>query len=143
MTRELFKAASYLALIIDNKILLSRRYNTTWSDGKYSLPSGHVESGETFTQALIREAFEEIDIIIEEKDLEVLHIMHRPLVYYVDVFFTTYKYKGEIKNKELDKCDDLKWFSLNNLPENIVPSVKYFIENYINGKKYSEFLINE
>ncbi len=69
--------------------------------------------------------------------------MHRPLVSYVDVFFTTDKYKGEIKNKELDKCDDLKWFSLNNLPENIVPSVKYFIENYINGKKYSEFLINE
>ena len=35
--------ASYAVLIKDNKVLLVRRFNTGYEDGKYSLPAGHVE----------------------------------------------------------------------------------------------------
>ena len=36
------KIASYLILLKENKILMTRRFNTGWSDGMYSLPSGPV-----------------------------------------------------------------------------------------------------
>jgi hypothetical protein len=40
---------------------------------------------------------------------------------------------------EVDKCDDMKWFPLSNLPQNIVPSVKFVIENFQKGILFSEF----
>lgn len=69
--------ASYVVLKKDDKILLARRYNTAYGDGQYSLPSGHVEEGETFVKALIREIKEEINIDIDPKDAHITHIMHQ------------------------------------------------------------------
>ena len=43
-------------------VLLSRRYQTGWHDGEYSVPAGHVEAGETVTQAALREAREEVGL---------------------------------------------------------------------------------
>src|SRR3989338_4980939 len=69
--------ASYLVLMRENKILLSRRFNTGYEDGKFSLIAGHVEEGETFTQCLVREAKEEAGILLFPQDLEVAHVMQR------------------------------------------------------------------
>lgn len=57
----------------------------------------------------------------------------------IDFFMTTSTYTGEIVNCEPHKCDDLRWFKLNELPENIVPYVKVAIERYQAGEFYSEF----
>lgn len=67
----------YLILIIGNRILLSRRYNTGFHDGEYSLPSGHLKPNETLAQAMVREAKEEIGIELAERDLKLVHVMHR------------------------------------------------------------------
>ena len=69
MAKERLKAvpASYLVPIKDGKILLLRRLNTGYEDGKYSLPAGHVETGENFTQCVVREMKEEIGISIRLK----------------------------------------------------------------------------
>jgi hypothetical protein len=40
---------------------------------------------------------------------------------------------------EPHKCDDLRWFELNKLPENIIPYVKQAIDNIRNKKFYSEY----
>ena len=39
---------------------------------------------------------------------------------------------------ELDKCNDLSWFDINNLPENMVPYIKQAIECITNNIIYSE-----
>jgi len=67
MIKERYKItpASYLVLIEDNKILLQRRFNTGYEDGKYSLVAGHVDEGETFTEAIIREVKEEAGITLQ------------------------------------------------------------------------------
>lgn len=138
--------ASYLILIKDGKILLQRRFNTGYMDGKYSLPAGHVDKGEPFTQCIIREAKEEIGIDLEQSDLKVVHVMHRfsgaewgDDAYRIDVFFTAENWQGNPVIKEPDKSDDLSWFDLKSLPENIIPYVKHTID-CINSKIfYSEF----
>jgi len=135
--------AAHLFLIKDNQILLLRRYQTGWQDGNYSVPAGHVEKGEQATKTVVREATEEIGVEIAPKDLIVCGFMHRRKSgdgeERIDFFFRAIKWQGDIRIGEPDKCDDLRWFPLNQLPDNIVPYVKMAIENYRKGLVYSEF----
>jgi 8-oxo-dGTP pyrophosphatase MutT (NUDIX family) len=69
MDRFKLKAAVYLILVRDNSILLSRRMHTGWQDGNYSLPSGHLDEGESVVSAMIREAEEEIRIKLKSNSI--------------------------------------------------------------------------
>lgn len=142
MTNETIPA-SYLVPIINGKILLLQRTNTGYMDGMYSFIAGHVEPGESFTQCVIREAKEEAGISIDPDDLEVVHIMHRDsrqksANLRVDVFFSAKKWEGEIQNMEPEKCTDLSWFDLNDLPSNIIPYIKKVIGRIQASISYSE-----
>ena len=135
--------ASYLTLIKDGKVLLLRRFNTGYEDGNYSMIAGHVDQGETFTQCIIREAEEEAGIFLKPEDLDVVHVMHRNSRTAennerVDVFFVARQWQGEPQNKEPLKCDDLSWFNLDNLPDNIIPYIKQALEGIKNKIYYSE-----
>lgn len=142
MPNERFKIipAVHLLLIKDEKILLLRRINTGFYDGSYSVIAGHLNGGETATLAMVREAKEECGITINSENLKMVHVMHRKSnEERVDFFFITEEWKGEPINTEKNKCDDLSWFSLNELPNNIVPYVKYGILNFNIGILFSEF----
>ncbi|MFA4998854.1 MAG: NUDIX domain-containing protein [Candidatus Paceibacterota bacterium] len=147
MAKERFKIipAVYLVLMKDNKILLSRRYNTGYFDNYYSFPAGHLDGEETFKQAMIREAREEVGIVLNPSDLELIHAMNRKISgnERIDFFFTTKKWQGEPKIMEPEKCDDLSWFEFNNLPDNIIPYVKQAIDSFLNNINYSEREGNE
>lgn len=145
MSKERHKVvpASYLVLMKDNKILLLRRFNTGYEDGKYSMVAGHVDKGETFTQCIIREAEEEAGIILKPEDLKVAHVMCRNSGTEennerVDLFFIAENWGGKIENREPNKCDDLSWFDLNNLPDNIIFYIKQAIDCIKNKVFYSE-----
>ena len=142
MSKERFKVTPsvYLVLMKDNKILLSRRYNTGYFDNHYSFPAGHLDGGETLKQAMVREAKEEIGIVLDQADLKLIHTMNRriPDDERVDFFFTAKKWQGEPKIMEPEKCDDLNWFELNNLPKNIIPYIKQATESSLNNMIYSE-----
>jgi len=136
--------ACFLYLEKNGKVLLLRRANTGYMDGQYSLVAGRVDEGETFTEGIIHEALEEASIMIEKESLRVVHVLHRHDVdadkeYWVDTFLTTDKWQGEIKNGEPDKCDDLSWFDVDNLPENMIDSVRYALEKIRQGEVYSEY----
>ena len=142
MAKERFKviASVYLVLMKGNKILLSRRYNTGYFDGSYSFPAGHLDEDETLKQGTAREAKEEIDIVVASIDLELIHVMNRriPEDERIDFFFTAKKWQGEPKIMESDKCNDLTWFDLDNLPKNIIPYIKQAIDSFLNNIIYSE-----
>ncbi len=132
--------ASHLFLIKDDKILLLRRFNTGYEDGNYSVPAGHLDGNETVTSAMIRESLEEIGVKIKPENLEMIHIMHRSSNNErIDFFLLAKNWEGEPTNLEPHKCDELKWFPLNNLPENIIPYLNSAIEKYQNAMFYSEF----
>ena len=142
MIKERFKIVPsvYLVLIKDNKILLSRRYNTGYFDTYYSFPAGHLDGGETLKQAMIRETSEEIGIPLGSDDLELVHTMNRKMANNerVDFFFVAKQWQGEPKIMETDKCDSLDWFELDKLPENIIPYIKQAIDSFLNNIIYSE-----
>ncbi len=121
------------------EILLQKRYNTGYMDGKYDAAcSGHLEKGESFSMALAREAKEEIDLDIDEKDLKFAELIHSYKEDYINVFFTTKKYSGTPKIMEPNKCDDLQWFDIENLPENIIPRIKNVLININKGILYDD-----
>lgn len=125
--------AAYLIIIRDDQVLLLRRFNTGYADGQYSLIAGHLDGGETVQQAICREALEEGGITLHEQDVRIVHVMHRrgdEGKERVDYFCTAEKWEGEPLIGEPEKCDDVSWFALNKLPQNILPYVndalKYF-----------------
>lgn len=142
MEREHFKfvSAVHLFLVKDGKILLLRRFNTGYEDGNYSVPAGHIDGEEKATKAMIREAAEETGIVIKEDQLRMVHVMHRKSTEErIDFFFEATRWQGNPKVIEMNKCDDLNWFPLSQLPQNMVPYVKSGIENYKNKVSFSEF----
>lgn len=142
MSKERFKIIPtvYLILRNGNKILLARRFNTGFRDGDYSFPAGHLDGNETMVKAMIREGKEEIGIMLKADDLRLVHVMHRkePNEERVNFFFTATNWRGEPKIMEPHKCDDLSWFDLNNLPENVIPYIRQAIACIEENRFYSE-----
>lgn len=130
----------YLVIVENNRVLLSLRENTGYEDGKWSLIAGNVEAGESVKQALVREAEEEVGIIIHPNDLSVLHVMHRKTDREnVDIFMSCLKWDKKIINAEPHKCGGLTYFDLNQLPENTIPYIVEVIQNLQRKSFYSEF----
>lgn len=130
----------HLFFIRENKILIARRSNTGYRDGEYSVPAGHLDGNETVIAAGMREAQEEIGVRIETGGMTFSSVMHRiEGDERVDFFVQVHKWQGEIVNAEPDKCDDLRWVDLDNLPENTIAYVRRAIANHLSGIPFDEF----
>ena len=122
------------------EVLFQRRCNTGYMDGKYEIScSGHLEKGESLSNAMIREAKEELGIEIQEKDLQLVFVNHSYKEDYIQIYFTTQKYKGSPQIIEKDKCDDLRWFNINNLPNNIMDRIEQAIKCIESGVLYDNY----
>jgi 8-oxo-dGTP diphosphatase len=142
-SRERFKLslAVFLLLLDGDKLLFILRSDTGWLDGHYSVPGGVKEPKETLPEAIIREAAEEVGADINPEDLLLVHIMHNFTTgqEWIGSFFATQKWGGELQIKEPHKHGELKWVSIDRLPDNTSPYVRQAIENYRAGSTYSEF----
>ncbi len=144
---EHFKSLSAIfPLIMKNEeactqILLHRRQNTGYQDGKWDIAgSGHVDKDETAQAAVIRECREEIGINVKMEDLTFVHLSHRlskDRTYY-DIYFIVNTYSGMPSIMEPDKCSELKWFAIDNLPCDIIECRRQDIQNFLDRKPYSE-----
>jgi ADP-ribose pyrophosphatase YjhB (NUDIX family) len=100
-------------------VLLSRRAGTGYGDGMWHLPSGHLEEGESVTDAAVREAAEEVGVRIDPADLTFTHVMHRAPER-VGLFFATRTWAGEPYNAEPHKCAELAWWPMSDLPPDTI-----------------------
>lgn len=137
--------SSFVILRREKTVAMVLRKNTGYMDGYYGLPSGKVESWETYAQGAVREAKEEAGATVEIKDLVFVHMVHRyceedgGFMEWVDVYFEARSWEGEPYNAEEHKSERLDWLDLNNLPKNIVPPQLDALENIAKGINYSEF----
>jgi 8-oxo-dGTP diphosphatase len=118
--RHLARSAVFVALRNDKgEVLLHRRCNTGYMDGRYDLPSGHVERGESILQAAIRELREEAGVAAKQSDLRLWHINQFGAndQFYNNFFFLTDSWQGEPAIMEAEKCDDMQFFPLDKLPK--------------------------
>ncbi len=144
MRKDRFKIipAVYVILIENSRVLLMRRFQTGYSDGKYSLPAGHLDGGESLIQAAVREVAEEVGVVIDPLDLELVHVMSRPKANdaeRVDFFFKTEKWIGIPRIVEPNKCDDLRWTMFDELSKiEMVPSVVQMFEKFKQKVLYSD-----
>lgn len=123
------------------EILLQKRYNTGHMDGYYDLAAcGHLEENESIKDAIIRESKEELTIDINSEDLKLVTVYHEKWdgPAYLRFFFYAEKYEGIETIGEPDKCSQLLWSDINNLPENIIPHLKIEINNFKNNVFYGE-----
>lgn len=136
--------AVYLLLRRNNNVLLLRRANTGYQDGKYSIIAGHLDGDELATAGIVREAKEEAGITVNPKDVRLIHTCHRLTRNQVgqervDLFFEADTWQGEVTNTEPEKCDDLSWFPANELPDNMLPLVRNVLDDVARGVGYSEY----
>src|SRR5687767_753985 len=138
--RARFPVTVHLLFFRENQILLLRRFNTGFRDGEYSVPAGHLDGNETVMAAAAREAVEETGVRIEAGEIAFSSVMHRNEGdERVDFFVHVRSWQGEPVNAETDKCDELSWTDINDLPSNTIPYVRRAIHNHLNHVKFDEF----
>ena len=127
---------------VDNdieEILLQKRQNTGYMDGKYDTGcSGHLDPNESIMTALIREAKEELGIVLQEEELELVSVVHDFPDDYIRFFFKATSYEGIPTIMEPEKCSELIWAPINSLPEDTIFHIKSTIENISNGLNYDD-----
>ena len=132
----------HVFLLRSDRILLVRRRNTGFEDGKLSVPAGHVEPGESVTRAAIRETREEVGVELKPDRIRVVGVMHRKSDDERVDFFLAYRLGAgdrESENCELDKCSELLWADPARLPADTIPYVRAGVENFRQGVWFQEF----
>ena len=125
------------------EVLLGQRINTSYGDGLYSFPAGHVEMFEPPHIALQRETREELGVVPAFKQLAdrqpALITQHlkdygptaaaqNRFRHYTEYFFRVPEWEGQLHNAEPDKCADLRFFPLNALPRNMLPLTTHALD---------------
>jgi 8-oxo-dGTP diphosphatase len=119
----------------DHSILLVKRKKPPEA-GKWSIPGGAVDFGETFEAAVIREVKEEISLDVEVLRLLRLtdHILPEEGVHWVTPAYEVKVVGGEVQNMEPDKHDAVTWFPLNELPIELTVTTALAVKSLLNIK---------
>ncbi len=121
------------------QVLLGLRQGTGYADGEWAtMPSGHLEEGESVIDAGIREALEELGIIVDR--LEVVHVMHHRNpggTARIGFFLLAAEWRGTPVNLEPDKCANIAWFPVTELPVDTNPYARAGIAAAFGGETFS------
>ena len=119
------------AIVINdnNQVLLIKKKGRDF----WERPGGKVEFGETLENSIVREVKEEVGIDTKiEKFIFFEQILdYNGKEHWLAFCFHLKYLSGKIKNQEPNICDDFKWFSLTNLPDNLSPYTKNAINKYL------------
>ena len=97
----------------DNKILLQNRVKKDW--GGYALPGGHVEAGESFVDAVIREMKEETGLTVVAPRL--VGVKQFPIENgrYVVLLFKATKWEGTLVSSDEGQMEWIEYDQLSKI----------------------------
>lgn len=130
-----------IGVIIQNEkgeILVGKRKGT--HAPYYSIPGGHLELGETFEEAAIKEVFEETGLQIYDprvigvtNNLRTFKLEGR---HYVSVNMYVNKFEGQPTLKEPEKCESWEWYPIDSIPSPQFDASEFAIECFLKGQHY-------
>jgi len=130
----------HVLLVRDHQVLLTRRRDTNpLFDGLWHLPSGKLDAGESVLDAAVREAEEEVGVLVTAEDLRHVHTMHvngsgpEPRL---GLFFEACQWFGEPVNREPEKCSGVRWFGLDALPSRLIEYPAAGLRAYVTGSGF-------
>ena len=113
-----------------NQLLLGLR-KSKHDNGTWCPPGGHMEFGEDIENAAMREAEEETGLKILPQDVFLKGVTNdfypSEEKHYITLHLFCRKYQGEPAVIEPDKCERWEWFDMDNLPQNLMLSLKNFL----------------
>ena len=120
-----------------DKILLVKRRTLPFK-GYWALPSGRVDLGETVEQTIVREVKEEtgLDIAIVRKigEYHEQGVQDGEEYNYYPACFLVKRLSGEIKKQE-SEIEEIKLFSLDQVPVSLAFEHAQMIKDYITARK--------
>lgn len=126
----------------ENQVLLAKRSNTGFKDGYFALPGGKHDGNETLTQAVIREATEELGITCTPEDVKFRGLIHgnlnNPKLELMYVIFEIMHYTGSIINNEPHKCAELQFFPIDQLPTKMTDVSRRCVHNTVSEINFDE-----
>ncbi len=122
-----------IAIIKDNKICLLKREKRPYKD-YWGMIGGKLKHSETVEETAVREAeeetglkcvFEKVNAVLHERLIEDKVIKNSLVIFFCNV-------SSESFNISRSEEGEVKWFDLDNLPEDIIPSDKLMIDELLN-----------
>lgn len=120
--------ASGPVIIHENKVLLDKHDDPFWK-----FPGGSVQDDESFHVTAIREAKEELGLVVKLSDdpfIVAFDREYKGLKEYVVLIH----YLASIGDMNVTPGKDVtawEWFDVNNLPQDVAPNVKSVVEHFI------------
>lgn len=138
MTGDLHLVGWLLLTDDAGRVLLARRAGVTYGAGLWGLPGGHVDAGESFLAAAVREAREEVGVVVAPADVRPLGVQHYTDdgLHGVDVFFTTRRWQGD--PAPVSECSEVGWFALDALPADTLPWLPAVLRGMSGGTWFGE-----
>ncbi|WP_299531993.1 NUDIX domain-containing protein [uncultured Streptomyces sp.] len=118
-----------------DKMLLSQR-GAPYGHGRWHMPSGKLDRGEPLSVGAARELREETGVTVDPRHLRLVHTVHHHQgggIERIGFFFEATEWTGEPENREPEKCLRLQWFTVHDLPEDIIEYPEAGLLGYLEG----------
>ena len=129
--KNLVRVGANVLVCRNNQVLLSRRANTGWEDGKLCIPGGHSLERERPTLTAVREIKEELGLVVKPTRLQFLCVAARnsqPYEFASYEFILMLKADEKPYNAEPDRCSELVWCDPKRLPDDVIHDFRVIIE---------------
>ena len=112
-----------------DRVLVQDKKDDSW--GGITFPGGHVENGESLTDAVIREVYEETGLIVSELQLcGIKNWFNNDGSRYMVIFYKTDKFSGKIKSSEEG---EVFWTTVDEMKKmNLAEGMDMMLELFIN-----------
>ncbi len=124
----------------EGNVVVQDRNDDAWSG--IAFPGGHVEYGEAFTDAVIREVFEETGLTVSElKMCGIKDWTRDDGARYVVLCYKTDKFQGELTSSDEG---EVRWAKLSELPElNLAPYMEGYLRLFLDDTLTEIFFYKE